>query len=52
MPVKKQDQSNKMSKTEAKLARRQLKGKTPSTPDKKGAKKHGKKEDMQDEEQF
>jgi hypothetical protein len=50
MPVKKPDQSHKMSKTEAKKTRRQLKGKTPSTPDKKGTKKGGKKEDVQDEE--
>jgi hypothetical protein len=51
MPVKKADQaSGKMSKTEAKAFRRQLKGKAPA--EKKGiTKKAGKKEeDVQDEE--
>ena len=49
MPAKKIDQSsNKMSKTEAKAFRKHLKGKTPT--EKKGTKKVGKKEDVQDEE--
>jgi hypothetical protein len=48
MPVKKPDQSHKMSKTEAKEARRELKG--MGRTDKKGGKKGGKKEDVQDEE--